>query len=134
MAGSAITAPVLKVWRLWRLYAYMDFLWITRVPKLFLINYLSDALLNIAAISAMLLLAERFEGIGEWSKVQLVFMLGYATVVSGLVETFFGYNILVISRRVGRGQLDHVLVQPQPIWLGLLTEGFLPFSGSAILI
>ena len=38
--------------------------------------------------------------------------------------------MLHISRRIGRGQLDHSLVQPQPLWMGLLTEGFMPFSGS----
>ena len=37
--------------------------------------------------------------------------------------------MLHISRRIGRGQLDHLLVQPQPLWMGLLTEGFMPFSG-----
>ena len=33
---------------------------------------------------------------------------------------------LYISRRIGRGQLDHTLIQPQPLWLALLTEGFVP--------
>ena len=61
-------------------------------------------------------------------------MLGYATTVSGLMSTFFGYNVLLISRRIGRGQLDHTLVQPQPLWLSLLTEGFMPISGSAMLL
>ena len=65
---------------------------------------------------------------------QVLFMLGYATVVSGLMNMFFGYNVLFISRRLGRGQLDHTLIQPQPIWLSLLTEGFMPFSGSPMLL
>ena len=38
-----------------------------------------------------------------------------------------------ISRRIGRGQLDHVLIQPQPIWMALLTEGFCPFSGAVVM-
>ena len=42
---------------------------------------------------------------------------------------FFSYNVLAVSRRIGRGQLDHTLVQPQPLWMALLTEGFMPFSG-----
>ena len=120
--------------RLWWLYARMDFLWITRVPKLFLTYYLSDAILNGATVTAMVLLAQRFGGIGVWTQPQIIFMLGYSTLVSGLVETFFGYNVLLISRRIGRGQLDHVLVQPQPMWLALVTEGFLPFSSSAVLL
>ena len=134
MEAREIRGGLRRLLRLWWLYARMDFLWITRVPKLFLTYYLSDAILNIASITAVVLLAERFDGIGAWTQPQIIFMLGYATVVTGLVEMFFGYNVLVISRRIGRGQLDHVLVQPQPMWLALLTEGFLPFSGSAILM
>lgn len=134
MEANRLRARLRMVPRLWWLYTRMDFLWITRVPKLFLTYYFSDAILNIAAITAMVLLTERFDGIGVWTKLQMIFMLGYATIVNGLVEMFFGYNVLVISRRIGRGQLDHVIVQPQPMWLTLMTEGFLPFSGSAILL
>jgi ABC-2 type transport system permease protein len=124
---------VARIFRLWRLYASMDLLLLTRDVKLALSYFVSDAILNIAAITATLLLAERFDGIGHWTKFQVVFMLGYATLVSGLLSTFFSYNVLEISRRLGRGQLDHTLVQPQPVWMALLTEGFMPFSGSAIL-
>ncbi len=134
MEANGIRGALRTLLRLWWLYARMDFLWITRVPKLFLTFYLSDAILNIASVTAIVLLAERFDGIGAWTQPQIIFMLGYATIVTGLVEMFFGYNVLYISRRVGRGQLDHILVQPQPMWLSLLTEGFLPFSGSAILL
>jgi ABC-2 type transport system permease protein len=61
-------------------------------------------------------------------------MLGYATLVSGLLNMFFGYNVLTISRRLGRGQLDHTLIQPQPLWMSILTEGFMPFSSSAVVM
>src|SRR5205807_9053098 len=37
-------------------------------------------------------------------------------------------------RRLGRGQLDHTLLQPQPLWLALLTEGFVPCAGLAALL
>ena len=94
----------------------------------------SETFVNVAAVTAMLLLAQRFDGIGFWSKPQILFMFGYATLVRGVLDTFFNYNVLFISRRVGRGQLDHMLVQPQPLWMSLLTEGFTPFSGSANLL
>jgi ABC-2 type transport system permease protein len=94
----------------------------------------SDILFNLAGIVAALLLAERFNGIGIWSKAQILFMIGYGTVVRGIVEMFFNYNISHISRRIGRGQLDHSLIQPQPLWLAFLTEGFLPVSGSGVLL
>ena len=112
-----------------RVQAYLDFMWMTRDFKLFIINIVADFILSLSGVVAVFLLAERFAGIGVWSRDQIIFMLGYAALVEGLLELFFGYNVLHISRRIGRGQLDHTLVQPQPVWMALLTEGFLPFSG-----
>lgn len=120
-----------QIFRLWGLYARMDLIWMTRSLQYFLICFFSDAIVAVAGITGVLLLAERFQGLGPWSKPQVVFMLGYAVAVTGLTETFFNYNILYISRRIGRGQMDHVLIQPQPIWMVLLTEGFMPISGSS---
>jgi ABC-2 type transport system permease protein len=123
-----------RLLQLWKLYTIMDFMVIAADLKLGLIYYLSDAILNIAMVTGMLLLADRFAGVGAWTHDQISFMLGYATVANGIVNLLGGYNVVMISRRVGRGQLDHTLVQPQPIWLALLTEGFMPFSSSAVLI
>jgi ABC-2 type transport system permease protein len=123
-----------RLFRRWRLAAYLDLLWTVRDPRQFLAYYLADGLLSMAAVTAMLLLAERFAGIGAWSKGEVIFMLGYATLTGGLLETFFNFNVAYISRRIGRGQLDHLLVQPGPLWLALLTEGFVPVSGSAMLL
>jgi ABC-2 type transport system permease protein len=67
MVANGIAARLRMLFRLWWLYTRMDLLWITRVPKLFLSYYFSDAILNIAAITAMVLLAERFDGIGVWT-------------------------------------------------------------------
>ena len=116
--------------RLWRLYTYLDFMLMTRSLKLFVTFLITDMIFNVAAVTATLLLAERFNGIGAWSKFQIVFLVGYATLVGGLLDMFFAYNILFISRRLGRGQLDHVLIQPQPIWMAFFTEGFNPFTAS----
>jgi len=113
----------------WRIQAYMDLMWMTRDAKLCLINVVSDVILNLLGVMAVFLLAERFDGIGVSTREQTIFMLGYAALVRGILVAGFGYNILQISRRVGRGQMDHVLIQPQPIWMILLTEGFMPFSG-----
>jgi ABC-2 type transport system permease protein len=123
-----------KLLRLWRVYAYLDFMWMTRDLRFFLHCFLSDVVLNLAAVSGTFLLSERFAGLGDWSQPQVLFMLGYGMLVSGLLNTFFGFNVLHISRRLGRGQLDHTLIQPQPLWMSLLTEGFTPISGSAILL
>jgi ABC-2 type transport system permease protein len=123
-----------RLLRLWRMYAILDFTLLMANMKLALTWYISDGIVNVASVTATLLLAERFAGIGAWTKYEVVFMLGYATTVSGLMNMLFGYNVLTISRRLGRGQLDHTLIQPQPIWLSLLTEGFMPFSGSPMLL
>jgi len=112
----------------------MDVLWITRDLKTFLSWTISDTILNVGGLLGMLLLAERFAGIGAWSKLQVLFLLSYAGVSGGLIDTFFNYNVAFISRRIGRGQLDHVLIQPQPIWMALLTEGFCPLSGAVVMV
>ncbi len=113
----------------WCVQAHLDFMWMTKDLRFFLINVVADVILNLAGVTAVFLLAERFGGIGHWSRDQIIFMLGYAALVRGFLDVGFSYNVLHISRRIGRGQLDHLLVQPQPLWIGLLTEGFMPFSG-----
>jgi ABC-2 type transport system permease protein len=113
------------------MYAWLDLLWVTRSFRMFILYYIGDAIINLAAVGGMLLVAERFDGIGPWTKWQIVFMLGYGTLVTGLLGTFFGYNVLFIGRRLGRGQFDHTLIQPQPVWMALLTDGFNPFGSSS---
>lgn len=128
------TGIVRRLFRLCRLYAKLDFVWMTSDLKMFMSYLFSDIILNLAVVSGVLLLAERFQGIGAWTKEEIVFMLGYSITVGGIGDTFFSYNVLHISRRLGRGQLDHTLIQPQPLWVALLTDGFAPFSGSSALI
>ncbi|HLZ09891.1 MAG TPA: ABC-2 family transporter protein [Chloroflexota bacterium] len=123
-----------RLFRLWRLFGWLDFVWMTRDLTFFSTYLVSEAVLNIANVGGTFLLAERFGGIGAWTRDEVLFMLGYGTLVTSVVFTFFGYNVSHISRRVGRGQLDHALIQPQPVWMGLLTDGFNPFGGSAGLI
>ena len=120
---------LVQVIRRWRVQAYLDFMWMTRDFKFFSINVVSDFILSLSGVVAVFLLAERFAGIGVWSRDQIVFMLGYAALVEGMLDMFCSYNVLHISRRIGRGQLDHTLIQPQPLWMALITEGFMPFSG-----
>ena len=125
---------LVRLWQLWWAHALLDLMWVARDTRSFLLYYASDVLLAVASVTAMLLLAERFRGLGVWSHGQVLFLLGYGLVVRGILELFLSYNVLVMSRRLGRGQLDHLLGQPQPLWMALLTEGFAPFSGSAALL
>src|SRR5438270_9707689 len=89
---------------------------------------LAEVVVNLGAVSATFLVAQRFGGIGGWSRADVVFLIGFALMVNGLVGSLAGSNVGMISRRIGRGQLDHVLLQPAPLWLTLLVEGFAPFD------
>jgi ABC-2 type transport system permease protein len=129
-----MAASVRRVFQLWGLYARLDMLYVLRGPQVALSFYVSDLILGMAAVTAMFLLAQRFDGIPPWSRDQMLFLLGYALLVRGTINVFFNYNISFISRRIGRGQLDHVLVQPQPLWMVLLTEGFAPVTGAGMLL
>jgi ABC-2 type transport system permease protein len=102
--------------------------------KYFTLYTLTDLIINLASITGIWLLAARFNGIGGMNINQVLFMLGYSLAVSGAINTFFSYNVFFISRVIGRGQLDHILIMPQPVWLTLLTEGFIPVSGSGVLL
>ncbi len=133
MAGNRIVAIIKRLFRLWRVYAYLDFMWMTRDLRYFLIIAISDVMMTLGMITGMLLLAERFNGIGAWSKDEMLFLLGYSSLVRGFINVFFGFNIFHISRRVGRGQLDHTLIIQQPLWLSFLTEGFTPCQSSLTL-
>lgn len=120
--------------RRWRLYAAMDLLFVARGPGAAFAYYVAEFLIGLAAVTATFLLAARFDGIGPWTRTQVVFLLGYALLVRGLATALFNYNVLTISRRIGRGQLDHLLIQPQPLWMALVTEGVAPFTGSGMLL
>lgn len=129
---------VVKLKRLWQLlgiHAKLDLLWLLRDTKYCLTAILADVIANLSAIAGVFLLAERFGGIGGMSKHQIMFMLGYASVIDGLIQMLFGMsNVAWISRVIGRGQLDHCLVQPVPLWMQFATSGFNPFSSNGVLL
>ena len=50
-------STVLRLLQLWRTYAWLDFIWVTRSFRMFLMYFIGDAVVNIAAIAGMLLLA-----------------------------------------------------------------------------
>ena len=134
-AEPKLSSSALKrMLRLLGLYASMDLLYVARGPQTAIPYYLSEIVVGLSAVTATFLLAERFDGIGPWTKPQVLFLLGYALLVRGLIDTFFGYNVAFISRRIGRGQLDHMLVQPLPLWMMLLTEGFSPVGATSSLL
>ena len=117
------------------LYARMDLDFLTRDPKIALMAIAADVCSNIAGVSSIFLLAWRFDGVGGMSRWDVLFMLGFVTCVTGFYVLFFAANNTGhISRRIGRGQVDHMMIQPLPIAVQLTTEGFIPFTGCQNLI
>lgn len=128
MAGESFR----RYFRLLRLYARMDAAWLLHDTRNCVLAVLSDLVSAVASVSSVFLLSERFAGVGALSSDEILLMLGCATAVSGLFQLFFGGgNAGYISRRVGRGQLDHMLIQPLSLPMQLMTEGFLPVSGNS---
>jgi ABC-2 type transport system permease protein len=120
-----------KLLRLWALGARMDLLFLSRSLRTGLAWYVCDLLIGLSGAAWAFLLAERFDGIGPWSRMQVVFLLGLALLVRGVVDTIFNMNVAFPSRRIGRGQLDHMLLMPQPLWLTIASDGFAPVSCSS---
>lgn len=130
MAGKHIN--FIRFIKLYGLYAKMDLAWFLRDTKFCLMAICADFISNIAAVTGVFMLAWRFNGVGGMNKYEVLFMLGYVTVITGVFQTFFsGCNTGHISRRIGRGQIEHMLIQPLPLPVQLLTEGFIPISGSS---
>ncbi len=118
--------------QLYGLYAKMDLAWFLRDTKFCLMAILADILSNIAGVIGVFLLAWRFDGVGGMNKYEVLFMLGYVTIITGSYQLFFAnFNTGHISRRIGRGQLEHMMIQPIPLPVQLLVEGFIPVSGSS---
>jgi ABC-2 type transport system permease protein len=120
---------------LYRTYGRMDLMWFLRDTKYCLLQIFTDLVSTGAAMAGVFVLARRFGSIGGMTQDQLLFMLGYAMLGDGIFSLFFiGYNFGQISRTIGRGQLDHNMIQPVPLWMQLMTGGFSPVSGSSILL
>lgn len=134
MAGKLLRS-LRRYGRLMALYAKMDLAWLCRDTKFALTCIFTESVSYLAGLSGIFLLAARFDGVGELSAGEVLFMLAYAAMVAGVFQLFFSANnVGHISRRIGRGQLDHMLIQPLPLHTQLMTEGFLPFTGSSALL
>lgn len=120
--------------RLYGLYAKMDLAWFLRDSKLCILAICADFISNIASVTGVFLLAWRFDGVGGMDKFEVLFMLGYVTIITGVYQGFFCFNTGHISRRIGRGQMEHMFIQPIPMIVQLITEGFIPVSGTSNIV
>ncbi|GHU78863.1 hypothetical protein FACS1894191_0430 [Clostridia bacterium] len=114
---------------LYGVHARMDLDWLLRDTRIALLAIIADLVSNLAAVSGVFLLAWRFDGVGGMSRWDVLVMLGYVTCVTGLFTMFCSGNNGHISRIIGRGQWDHMITQPLPYPVQLLTMGFIPFTG-----
>ena len=119
---------VRDIFKLLALSAKMDLASLMRDTATIAFDIFTDIITSISAITGVFLLAWRFDGIGGMCRYEVLFMLAFATIISGLYMIFFGNNNGHISRRIGRGQLEHMLVQPRSLPVQLSTDGFYPFS------
>ena len=124
-----------QVFRMFGIYGKLDLLWFLRDTKYCLLQIVADVVSSVGAVSGAFLLSERLNGFGGMNREQMLFMLGYAICVDGVYMLLFGAsNTGMMSRVIGRGQLDHNMIQPVPLWIQILTEGFAPCSGAGLLI
>jgi ABC-2 type transport system permease protein len=114
--------------------ARMDAVVVLRSRSQAAVWLITDFIAYTTGTGAMLLVAARFDGIAGWSQPELAFLAGFAATAAAIRQMLFNYNVGAISRRVGRGQLDHTLIQPQPLLLSLATEGFTPLSSLGALV
>lgn len=121
--------------RMFKIYGKMDLLWFLRDTKYCLMYIFSDMISTLAVVVGVFLLAVKFDGIGGMTEKEIIFMLGYSVLVEGVFTLFFiSNNAGQISRTIGRGQMDHKMIQPLPVWIQLATEGFSPVSGNGVLL
>ena len=123
------------LFRLYRQYAKMDLLWFLRDTRYFFIQLVSDIVSGGCTIAGVCLLSANFKNFSGMNQNEILFMMGYSLFIDGIYMVFFiGNNTGMVSRIIGRGQLDHIMIQPVPIWAELLAQGFSPVSGSPMLI
>ena len=127
-----MAARIRQLFRLYVLYGKMDWNFLMRDKRMGFITFFCEWIYSFSSVTGIALLAVRFDGIGGLNADEILWLLGFFMMADGATYMLLGgYNVLHISRRVGRGQVDHMLIQPVPLWMQLLTEGFMPFSGSS---
>lgn len=134
MAASQTSPALPATLRLWAARARMDAMFVVRSPRIAVTWLVTDLMVAVVGVAVVALVAARFGGIGTWSGYHVLFLLAYSALCGGVVDVLFSFNVSMISRRIGRGQLDHALLQPHPMWRVLLTEGFSPCSSAAGLV
>ena len=127
-------AKIRHIFRLYALYLKMDLAWLFRDRTFAILAILTDLISNLSSVMGVFLLAWRFDGIGGMGRFEVLFMLGYATIINGIYISFGAFNTANISRRIGRGQFEHMFIQPVSLPVQLVTGGFFPITGGSNII
>ncbi len=123
-----------RILGLYGISAKMDLAWLLRDTKYAVAAILADFISNMATVSSVFLISVRFGGIGGMSSDEVLFMMAYSTMITGIFITFGAANNFHISRIIGRGQLEHLFIQPVSLKTQLATMGFAPFTGAINLV
>jgi ABC-2 type transport system permease protein len=120
---------VRRIIELLAISAKMDLVWLLRDTRFAILGICGDMVNNVATLSGVFLIAVRFGGIGGMSSDDVLFMMAYSTLITGIFTMFGEGNNIHVSRIIGRGQLEHMFIQPLPLNVQLSTCGFAPFTG-----
>ncbi len=111
------------------IYGKMDLYWFLRDTQYCCIQITASMLTICSTYMILLFLAKFFNGLGNFTYEQVMLCFGYGALTQGYDGIFFAdHNNGAVSRVISRGQLDHYYLQPQPMWIQVLTRGFCPKS------
>lgn len=128
--GAKLIFKLKRLISLFAISAKMDLVWLLRDTKFAIAAISADTISNLSVVSSVYLIALRFGGIGGMSVDEVLFMMAYSTIVTGIFILFGSGNNIHISRIIGRGQLEHLFMQPLSLKTQLVTSGFSPYTGS----
>jgi len=129
-----VKIAVRRIIKLFGISAEMDLAWLLRDTKYAVIMIVSDIIQNIGMCSGMFLLAFRFGGICGMSANEVLFMSAYSSLITGLFLMFGARNNIEVSRLIGRGQMEHMFLQPLSLKAQLFTCSFQPFTNTGSLL
>ncbi len=79
----------------------------------FVLDVLSTSLITITEFGAFALVFSRFQGLGGWSLVQIMFLYGMVEFAFGLTDMLFdGFDSPTFAQHIRKGTLDQFLLRP----------------------
>lgn len=115
------------------MYAKMDCATLMRDTTFMIICIVADLCANVSSISGIFLLAWKFGGIGGLDRFEVLFMLAFCNLVTGIIRVFDHGNASFPSRIIGRGQWEHMFIMPLP-YSAQMILGCSPFTCSSELV